>query len=66
MTISESFVMIEGLLFKLHIDPKEPNDCKVTLAIPDVLSVKIFEICHDSLIGQHHGITKCYLSIKLL
>ncbi len=64
MTISELYVRVDGLLFKLHIDPKEPNEYMVTLAIREVLSVRIFEIFHNCLIGQHHGLTKCYLTIR--
>lgn len=63
LNLAESYILVEGLLFRLYIDKKN-EDCKITLAIPNSMVPRIFDIMHDGICGQHQGITRTYLTIR--
>ena len=60
-TLSESFILLDSLLFKLVT---VPNKEKALLAIPENCVDKIIELYHSSLFVGHQGVIKTYLTIS--
>ena len=59
--LSESFVLLDSLLFKLITVPDRE---KALLAIPEICADKIIELYHTSLFAGHQGVIKTYLTIS--
>ena len=60
-TLSESFILLDSLLFKLVTIPDKEN---ALLAIPEICADKIIELYHTSLFAVHQGVIKTYLTIS--
>ena len=60
-TLSESFILLDSLLFKLVTIPDKE---KALLAIPEICADKIIELYHTSLFAGHQGVIKTYLAIS--
>ena len=60
-TLTESFVLLDSLLFKLVT---MPNKEAAVLAIPEVCIDKIIALYHTSLFAGHQGVVKTYLTMK--
>ena len=60
-TLSERFILLDSLLFKLISTPGKE---KALLAIPEVCADKIITLYHGSLFGGHQGVIKTYLTIS--
>ena len=60
-TLSERFILLNSLLFKLITTPGKE---KVLLAIPEVCTDKITTLYHASLFAGHQGVIKTYLTIS--
>ena len=60
-TLSESFILLDSLLFKLVTVPHKE---KTLLAIPEICPDKIIELYHTSLFAGHQGVIKTYLTIS--
>lgn len=63
IALSEGFVMADNILFKLDL---KTNDSMLhtRLCIPDSYISLIFNIYHDSLLGDHLGVSKTFLNIR--
>ena len=59
--LSESFILLDSLLFKLVTIPDKE---KALLAIPEISVDKIIELYHTSLFMGHQGVIKTYLTIS--
>ena len=59
--LSERFILLDSLLFKLITAPDRE---KALLAIPEVCVDKIKTLFHASLFAGHHGVIKTYLTIS--
>ena len=59
--LSESFILLDSLLFKLVTIPDKE---KALLAIPEIYADKIIELYHTSLFAGHQGVIKTYLTIS--
>ena len=57
--LSERFVLLDSLLFKIILDKE-----KALLAIPEICAVKIITLYHASLFAGHQGMIKTYLTIS--
>ena len=57
--LSERFVLLDSLLFKIIPDKK-----KALLPIPEICADKIIALCHVSLFAGHQGMIKTYLTIS--
>ena len=60
-TLSERFILLDSLLFKLITIPGKE---KTLLAIPEVCADKIITLYHASLFAGHQGVIKTYLTIS--
>ena len=60
-TLSEKFILLDSLLFKLITTP---GKAKALLAIPEVCTDKIIILYHVSLFAGHQGVIKTYLIIS--
>ena len=60
-TLSERFVLLDSLLFKLVTTPDKE---KVLSAIPEVCANKIITLYYASLFAGHQGVIKTYLTIS--
>ena len=60
-TLSERFIILDSLLFKLITTPGKG---KALLAIPEVCTDKIITLYHASLFAGHQGVIKTYLTIS--
>ena len=60
-TLSESFILLDSLLFKLVMIPDKE---KALLAIPEICTDKIIELYHTGLFAGHQGVMKTYLTIS--
>ena len=60
-TLSERFILLDSLLFKLI---PTPGKKKTLLAIPEVCADKIIMLYHASLFAGHQGVIKIYLTIS--
>ena len=60
-TLSESFILLDSLLFKLVtiLDKEE-----ALFVIPEICADKIIELYHTSLFAGHQGVIKTYLTIS--
>jgi len=62
---AENYVIVESVLFRVVMnDPFGQSPCRATLVIPDSMVPSIISLFHDSLLGNHSGITRCYLAIR--
>ena len=59
--LSESFVLLDSLMFKLV---KTPDKEAAVLAIPEICIDKIIVLYHTSLFAGHQGVVKTYLTMK--
>ena len=59
--LSERFILLDSLLFKLVTTPDKE---KTLLAIPEVCVDKIITLYHASLFAGHQGVIKTYLTIS--
>ena len=59
--LSERFILLDSLLFKLSAAPDRE---KVLLAIPEVCADKIITLYNASLFAGHRGVIKTYLTIS--
>ena len=60
-TLSERFILLDSLLFKLIPTPEKE---KALFAIPEICTDKIFTLYHASLFAEHQGVIKTYLTIS--
>ena len=60
-TLTESFVLLDSLLFKLVTTPDKEA---AVLAIPEMCVDKIIALYHTSLFAGHQGVIKTYLTMK--
>ena len=60
---SEQYILVQNVLFKCDLDRKK-DTMKLTLCIPDTQAQYIISLYHESLLGSHQGVHKCYLSIR--
>ena len=60
-TLSERYVLLDSLLFKLILTPGKE---KALLTIPEVCVDKIITLYHASLFAGHQGVIKTYLTIS--
>ena len=60
-TLSERFIFLDSLLFKLITTPGKE---KVLLAIPEICTDKIITLYHASLFAGHQRMIKTYLTIS--
>ena len=60
LTLSQMYVLLDQLLFKLITVPKKE---KVLLAIPESCADKIILLYHNSLFPGHQGVIKTYLTM---
>ena len=60
-TLSERFILLDSLLFKLITTPGKE---KALLAIPEVCADTIITLYHASLFAGHQGVIKTYLTIS--
>ena len=60
-TLSERFILLDSLLFKLISTPGKE---KTHLAIPEICVDKIITLYHASLFAGHQGVIKTYLTIS--
>ena len=60
-TLSERFILLDSLLFKLIPTPVKE---KALLAIPEVYAYKIIMLYHASLFAGHQVVIKPYLTIS--
>ena len=61
LTLSQSYVLLDELLFKLIT---VPDRVKALLAIPKSCTDKIISLYHNSLFAEHKGVIKTYLKIS--
>ena len=59
--LSEQFIMLDSLLFKLIATPDKET---VLLAVPEICTDKIITLYHTSLFVGHQGVVKTYLTIN--
>ena len=59
--LSESFILLDSLVFKLVTTPDKEA---AVLAIPEICIDKIIALYHTSLFSGHQGIVKMYLTMK--
>ena len=59
--LSEGFILLDSLLFKLITTPDKE---KAILAIPEACTDKIITLYHASLFSGHQGVIKTYLTIS--
>ena len=64
MCEAENYVMVEGILFRLHVGSKDGQECKVTLAVPESMAARMISLYHDSLLACHQGITRTYITLR--
>ena len=57
-TLSERYVMLDSLLFKIPPDKKT-----AVLAVPETCADRIITLCHKSLFTEYQGVIKTYLTI---
>ena len=60
-TLTESFVLLDSLIFKLVMTPDKEA---AVLAIPEICIDKIIALYHTSLFTGHQGIVKTYLTMR--
>ena len=60
-TLSERFILLDSLLFKLITTPGKE---KALLATPEVCVDKIITLYHTSLFAGHQGVIKTYLTLS--
>ena len=60
-TLTENFVLLDSLLFKLVATPDKET---ALLAIPKICVDKIIALYHVSLFAGHQGVVKMYLIMK--
>ena len=60
-TLTESFVLLDSLIFKLVMMPDKEA---AALAIPEICVDKIIALYHTSLFAGHQGVVKTYLTMK--
>ena len=60
-TLTESFVLLDSLIFKLVTTPDKEA---AVLAIPKICVDKIIALYHTSLFAGHQGVMKTYLTMK--
>ena len=60
-TLSERFILLDSLLFKLISTPGKE---KALLAIPEVYADRIITLYHASLFAEHQGVIKAYPTIS--
>ena len=61
MIQSESYIIIDSVLFKFSIND---SDCKLLIALPQALVTQILHIYHDSLLACHQGVVRVAATIK--
>ena len=59
--LSERFILLDSLLFKLVTNPEREE--KALLALPENCVDKIITLYHDTLFAGHQGVIKTYLTI---
>ena len=59
--LTESFVLLDSLIFKLVTTPDKET---ALLAIPEICVDKIIALYHASLFAGHQGVEKMYLTMK--
>ena len=68
MTLSEDFVIVDDILFKLKLNNKKPDGTtepfRVVVCIPQTRENLIFFQEHEGLTSSHMGIQKTFLTIK--
>ena len=68
MTLSEDFVMVDDILFKLKLNNKKEDGTtelfRVVVCIPQTRENLIFFQEHEGLMSSHMGIQKTFLTIK--
>ena len=57
--LSEKYVLLDSLLFKLNIEKK-----KAVLAIPEVCVDQMIALYHSSLFAGHQGVVKTYMTMS--
>ena len=57
--LSEKYILLDSLLFKLNIEKEKP-----VLAIPEVCVDQIIALYHSSLFAGHQGVIKTYLTMS--
>ena len=60
-TLTERFILLDSLLFKLVTTPEKET---ALLAIPEICADKIIMLYHTSLFAGHQGVIKTYLTIN--
>lgn len=65
LLLSEQFVIVENVLFRVYID-KRREDIKTTLVIPNALVHHILNMYHDSILASHNGINRTLLTLRRL
>lgn len=60
---SEQYIFVQNVLFKCDFD-KKSQEMKLTLCIPESQAQYIISLYHESLLGSHQGVHRCYLSIR--
>ena len=59
--LAEKYILLDSLLFKIVSSPEKKT---AVLAIPEVCTDKIITLYHSSLIAEHQGVIKTYLTIN--
>ena len=60
---AEQYILCDGILFRLFLHDKD-EDIKLQLAIPETLAETIISQYHDSLLSNHQGTVRTYLTMR--
>ena len=63
LNLSQTYVLLDQLLFKIRPPITVPDKEKALLAIPESCADKIISLYHNSLFAGHQGVIKTYLTM---
>lgn len=61
---AEQFILCNGLLFRLFLHEKYDAKMTLQLVIPDTMVDRVITKYHDSLLSNHQGVMRTYLTIR--
>ena len=61
---AEHYILCNGLLFRLFLNENNPGKMTLQLVIPDVIAETVISQYHDTLLSNHQGVLRTYLTIR--
>jgi len=64
IAVSEDFILVDDVLFRVLVQKNSDDILKITLCIPREYVDTIFHLYHESFLGSHMGIRKTYVTLR--